>query len=65
MPTAIVLRHEEMLIRMLEQITAMCAQNARIVDRLRALGRTGDPIGGILTLSPPSSFTRSTKQSPR
>jgi hypothetical protein len=35
--TAIVLRHEETLIRMLEQITAMVAQNARIVDRLRAL----------------------------
>jgi hypothetical protein len=33
--TAIVLRHEETLIRMLEQITAMVAQNARIVDRLR------------------------------
>jgi hypothetical protein len=35
--TAIVLRHEETLIRVLEQITAMVAQNARIVDRLRAL----------------------------
>jgi len=35
--TAIVLRHEETLIRMLEQITAMVAQNARVVDRLRAL----------------------------
>jgi hypothetical protein len=35
--TAIVLRHEETLIRMLEQITAMVAQNARIVDRLRAV----------------------------
>ena len=35
--TAIVLRHEETLIRMLEQMTAMVAQNARIVDRLRAL----------------------------
>lgn len=35
--TAIVLRHEETLIRILEQITAMVAQNARIVDRLRAL----------------------------
>jgi predicted RNase H-like nuclease (RuvC/YqgF family) len=34
--TAIVLRHEETLIRTLEQITAMVAQNARIVDRLRA-----------------------------
>jgi hypothetical protein len=36
-PTAIVLRHEETLIRVLEQMTAMVAQNARIVDRLRAL----------------------------
>jgi hypothetical protein len=36
-PTAIVLRHEETLIRMLEQITAMVAQNARVVDRLRAI----------------------------
>ena len=35
--TAIVLRHEETLIRTLEQMTAMVAQNARIVDRLRAL----------------------------
>ncbi len=35
--TAIVLRHEETLIRMLEQMTAMVAQNARVVDRLRAL----------------------------
>ncbi len=32
--TAIVLRHEETLLRMLEQITAMVAQNCRIVDRL-------------------------------
>ena len=35
--TAIVLRHEETLIRILEQLTAMVAQNARVVDRLRAL----------------------------
>ena len=34
--TAIVLRHEETLIRVLEQVTAMVAQNARVVDRLRA-----------------------------
>jgi hypothetical protein len=34
--TAIVLRHEETLIRVLEQITAMVAQNRRIVDRLGA-----------------------------
>ena len=34
--TAIVLRHEETLIRMLEQMTAG-RQNSRIVDRLRAL----------------------------
>ncbi len=31
--TAIVLRHEETLIRILEQITAMVGQNARMVDR--------------------------------
>jgi len=35
--TAIVLRHEETLIRVLEQITAMVGQNARIVDRLRGI----------------------------
>lgn len=35
--TAIVLRHEETLIRVLEQITMMVAQNARIADRLRAV----------------------------
>jgi hypothetical protein len=35
--TAIVLRHEETLIRILEQVTAMVAQNSRIVDRLRSL----------------------------
>ena len=35
--TAIVLRHEETLIRMLEQLTAMVAQNARVVDRLHAV----------------------------
>ena len=35
--TAIVLHHKETLIRMLEQITAMVAQNARILDRPRAL----------------------------
>ena len=35
--TAIVLRHEETLIRILERLTAMVAQNARVVDRLRAL----------------------------
>jgi hypothetical protein len=33
--TAIGLRHEETLARVLEQITAMVGQNARIVDRLR------------------------------
>jgi hypothetical protein len=37
MLTAIVLRHEETLIGMLEQMTAMVAQNARVVDRLRTL----------------------------
>jgi len=31
--TAIVLRHEETLIRILEQVTAMVAQNARVVER--------------------------------
>jgi hypothetical protein len=36
--TAIVLRHEETLIRVLEQFTMMVAQNARVVDRLRAVG---------------------------
>jgi len=35
--TAIVLRHEETLIRILEQITAMVAQNARMVDRVHVL----------------------------
>jgi len=35
--TAIVLRHEETLIRILEQISAMVGQNARIVDRLRGM----------------------------
>ena len=33
--TAIVPRHEETLIRMLEQITAMVSQTRRVVDRLR------------------------------
>jgi hypothetical protein len=44
MLTAIVLRHETMLLRldetinaMLQQITAMVAQNQRTTDRLRAL----------------------------
>ena len=35
--TAIVVRHEETLLRVLEQITAMVGQNARIVDRLRGI----------------------------
>jgi hypothetical protein len=42
--TAIILRHETMLIRLddtlngvLQQITAMVAQNARIVDRVRTV----------------------------
>ncbi len=42
--TAIVLRHETMLLRLdetlngvLEQMRAMVAQNARVVDRLRAV----------------------------
>ena len=46
--TAIVLRHETMLLRLdetlngvLEQMRAMVAQNARIVDRLRAVDEHG------------------------
>ncbi len=35
--TAIVLRHKETLIRVLEQITTMVSQNARSIDRLRAV----------------------------
>jgi hypothetical protein len=35
--TAIGLRHEETPIRVLESITAMVGQNARIVDRLRVI----------------------------
>jgi hypothetical protein len=35
--TAIALRHEETLSRALEQVAAMVAQNARIVDPLRAI----------------------------
>jgi hypothetical protein len=42
--TAIVLRHESMLLRLdetlhgvLEQMRAMVAQNARVVDRIRAI----------------------------
>jgi hypothetical protein len=35
--TTIVLRHEETLIRILEQVTVMVAQNLRIVDRLRSV----------------------------
>jgi hypothetical protein len=35
--TAVALRHEETLIRMLDPMTAMVEQNARVVDRLRAL----------------------------
>jgi hypothetical protein len=35
--TAIVLRHEETMIRILDQLTAMVGQNARIVDRLRSV----------------------------
>jgi hypothetical protein len=42
--TAIVLRHEETLIRILEQLTAMVAQNARIVDRL---GTVEDRVGAL------------------
>jgi hypothetical protein len=35
--TTIVLRHEATLVRTLGQMTAMVAQNARVVDRRRAL----------------------------
>jgi hypothetical protein len=35
--TAVILRHEETLKGILEQITAMVRQNARIVDRLNAV----------------------------
>lgn len=35
--TAIILRHEDTLKGILEQITAMVRQNARIVDHLRAV----------------------------
>jgi hypothetical protein len=56
--TAIVLRHEETVIRVLEQITTMVGQNARTVDRLRAVedrsmrskiagNRTGPGLGGV------------------
>lgn len=35
--TTIVLRHEETMIRVLEQVTTMVSQNARSVDRVRAV----------------------------
>lgn len=35
--TTIVLRHEETLIRIFEQVTAMVSQHARIADRVRLL----------------------------
>jgi len=34
-PTAIVLRHEETLVRVLKQMTAMVAQNARMIACVR------------------------------
>jgi hypothetical protein len=40
--TAIFLLHEETLIRVLEQITAMVGQNAWIVDRLRTIEEGAD-----------------------
>jgi hypothetical protein len=42
--TAIILRHETTLNGMLEQITAMVSQNARVVDRLRLLEDRVDAI---------------------
>ncbi|MGH7036831.1 MAG: hypothetical protein ACREE4_14420 [Stellaceae bacterium] len=42
--TAIILRHEETLKGILEQITAMVRQNARIVDRLRTVEARVDAI---------------------
>jgi hypothetical protein len=42
--TAIILRHETTLNGMLQQITAMVSQNARVVDRLRALEDRVDAI---------------------
>ena len=51
--TAIILRHETMLIRldetlngMLQQITAMVSQNARIVDRVRVVEDRVDALEG-------------------
>jgi hypothetical protein len=49
--TAIVLRHEETLIRILEQLTAMVAQNARIVDRL---GAVEDRVSSLEDSRPPT-----------
>jgi chromosome segregation ATPase len=40
--TSIVLRHEETLVRINEQITAMVRQHRRIVDRLRTVEERGD-----------------------
>jgi hypothetical protein len=45
--TAIVLRREETLIRILEQINAMVSQNARIVDRLRGLEERASRLEGL------------------
>ena len=42
--TAIILRHEETLKGILDQITAMVRQNARIVDRLRTVEERIDAI---------------------
>jgi hypothetical protein len=42
--TAIILRHEETLKGILDQLTAMVRQNARIVDRLRAVEERVDAL---------------------
>lgn len=42
--TAIILRHEDTLKGILEQVTAMVRQNARIVDQLRAVEERVDAI---------------------
>lgn len=40
--TAIMLRHEETLTRMLEQMQTMIAQNSRILDHLRGIDDNHD-----------------------
>jgi hypothetical protein len=50
---AIVLRHKETLIRMLEQLTAMVAQNADIVD---GLGVVEDRANALEVVSAPEKL---------